>query len=327
MPAKKYIILLLAFMAADIMFVLPLWESIVGELFGFILNLIFLITVIYLFFSFKKQYSPVDINFDVSHDIDSKELTELVKSLKELFEGRENIEIQNLSQLWKDEDPKKSILKNANEHFDIDMSVVKTNWFLQDMDPTLQSYTFETKSVKNFYKDLSVRAKDLDIVYDKDLDSLVFYLLSLIDKYGNIPSVVDLKSIPDDPDALKRSIKVGNTNLYILFRTNVTLRKHLLACANKILYGDIKDSNGKLLLPALDGLDFLFAIIAALAHDIGKMPNVNVSDLPHNLASAEVIKTYIEDTNLPNKYDNYIKDLINAIENHHNTITIDKNES
>ncbi|MEM3860416.1 MAG: HD domain-containing protein, partial [Candidatus Micrarchaeaceae archaeon] len=86
-------------------------------------------------------------------------------------------------------------------------------------------------------------------------------------------------------------------------------------------------SNGKLLLPALDGLDFLFAIIAALAHDIGKMPNVNVSDLPHNLASAEVIKTYIEDTNLPNKYDNYIKDLINAIENHHNTITIDKNES
>ncbi|MEM4068204.1 MAG: HD domain-containing protein [Candidatus Micrarchaeaceae archaeon] len=325
MPAKKYVILLLAFMAADIMFVLPLWESIVGELFGFILNLIFLSVAIYLFFSFKKQYSSADINFNI--DIDSKELTELAKSLKELFEGKENIEIQNLSQLWKDEDPKKSILKNANEHFDIDMSVVKTNWFLQDMDPTLQSYTFETKSVKNFYKDLSVRAKDLDIVYDKDLDSLVFYLLSLIDKYGNIPSVVDLKSIPDDPDALKRSIKVGNTNLYILFRTNVTLRKHLLACANKILYGDIKDSNGKLLLPALDGLDFLFAIIAALAHDIGKMPNVNVSDLPHNLASAEVIKTYIEDTNLPNKYDNYIKDLINAIENHHNTITIDKNES
>lgn len=325
MPVKKYIILLLAFMAADIMLVLPLWESIVGELFGFILNLIFLSVAIYLFFSFKKQYSSADINFNI--DIDSKELTELAKSLKELFEGKENIEIQNLSQLWKDEDPKKSILKNANEHFDIDMSVVKTNWFLQDMDPTLQSYTFETKSVKNFYKDLSVRAKDLEVVYDKDLDSLVFYLLSLIDKYGNIPSVVDLKSIPDDPDALKRSIKVGNTNLYILFRTNVTLRKHLLACANKILYGDIKDSNGKLLLPALDGLDFLFAIIAALAHDIGKMPNVNVSDLPHNLASAEVIKTYIEDTNLPNKYDNYIKDLINAIENHHNTITIDKNES
>jgi hypothetical protein len=330
---KKVILLEALFLVINYMFILSVWQNALGSTLGFIFDSVFVLISVFIVYSYvkpvkeKNKYEDEDEddnNLQSFSHLEELELQTLAKSIKEMFKNEDHIDIQNLSLFWQNNDVsaiKKGLLSATNESFDVDFSVVKKSWRSDNdvEDPNMPA--FKSNAVKGFYRDFSKSLAERNIKYDNELDAFVFYLLSIIDKYGDSPSVVDLKNISKDPDDLKRNVMIGNFNFYNLLRSNITLKKHALATANQILFNKIDLSS----LTRLDNLDFLFAIIAALAHDIGKISEMNSEVLSHPLASSEILKAYIEETNLKKNYPEQIENLLEAVEKHHEEVSSYKN--
>jgi len=147
--------------------------------------------------------------------------------------------------------------------------------------------------------------------------------------------------MPRDPDSLKKSIRIYDTDLYSLLYSEVNLAQHSVSAANLFLEGKLVQKDKifefiinnfrlnadakRIEMPKTNGLDFVFTVFAILAHDLGKASSLNFSGSPHPVASTESINIYLEDLEIDEKYIDYIKQMLYAIENHHDSTIIKRN--
>jgi hypothetical protein len=339
-------------------YLLPLWKEYVGNILGFILNTIFLFIILsLLIFYWFGSYIEKILGFNarqISNETPEEEdidMTEMI-NLKEAFKDFEDImsqpgttvNIAKLSGLWKDSDnPKdiKEIILSAEEDLIIDMNVIKRSWRMIGEEDGANIESIENKTLKEFYTAFYNKLEELEIEIEPFLKDFFYYLMSLFDKYGNQPSVVDLKVTPRDPDNLKRNIRIGNTDLYSVLFSEVDLIKHSIGTVNLLfnqeltkndkVFEFIVNNNGMTIdiktmeMPKLDGLDFVFTVFTILAHDIGKASSLNFSNTSHTLASVETIKLYLDNLDIDEKYNSYIKQMLYAIESHHDDVAIKRN--
>jgi hypothetical protein len=340
-------------------YLLPIWKKYVGDTLGIILNTLFLIVLlmvitVYLFnIDIKKILSFITkklnrIPIETTNDVDLAELSNFKEALHDFKDFMDQpgttVNIAKLSGLWKDDtSPKeiKNLILSSEESLIIDINMIKKSWRLVGDETQIDGYAIENKLLRMFYNEFYKKLDLLEIELDPFLKDFLYYLMNLLDKYGNQPSVVDLKVTPRDPDSLKRNIRIDNTDLYSLLYSEVNLVQHSVGAANLLLEEKLVQSdktfefivNGnktdidakKLEMPKLDGLDFVFTAFAILAHDIGKASSLNFSGSPHPVASAESINLYLEDIEIDEKYSDYIKQMLYAVENHHNSAIIKKN--
>jgi len=340
-------------------YLLPMWEKYVGNTLGIILNTLFLIVLLLLitFYWFNIDIDKVvsfinkksnKISIETTNDVDLAELSNFKEALQDFKDFVDQpgttVNIAKLSGLWKDDaNPKeiKNLILSSEESLIIDINMIKKGWRLIGDETQIDGYVIENKLLRMFYNEFYKKLDLLEIELDFFLKDFLYYLINLLDKYGNQPSVVDLKVMPRDPDSLKRNIRIDNTDLYSLLYSEVNLVQHSVGAANllleeKLVQSDkifefIVNSSGtdndvkKIEMPKLDELDFVFTVFAILAHDIGKASSLNFSGSPHPVASAESINLYLEDIEIDEKYIDYITHLLYAIENHHDSVIIKKN--
>ena len=340
-------------------YLLPMWEKYVGNTLGIILNTLFLIVLLLLitFYWFNIDIDKVvsfinkksnKISIETTNDVDLAELSNFKEALQDFKDFVDQpgttVNIAKLSGLWKDDaNPKeiKNLILSSEESLIIDINMIKKGWRLIGDETQIDGYVIENKLLRMFYNEFYKKLDLLEIELDFFLKDFLYYLINLLDKYGNQPSVVDLKVMPRDPDSLKRNIRIDNTDLYSLLYSEVNLVQHSVGAANllleeKLVQSDkifefIVNSSGtdndvkKIEMPKLDELDFVFTVFAILAHDIGKASSLNFSGSPHPVASAESINLYLEDIEIDEKYIDYITHLLYAIENHHDSVIIKRN--
>ncbi len=171
--------------------------------------------------------------------------------------------------------------------------------------------------IARFWRDVDVEERKPRVVDFKNIEIARFYdqyilnkpfftglplsaiqdILEVLDLEGNVPSVVNLN--PDEPE--KKHIDDQSTYDKL---HNVPLYRHSLNTAEEII---AKIEKGSPAGPK--------AVIAALAHDLGKLPSRYgqfYKSATHNLASVAVIESMHGIKNL-----SYFDDISEAIRNHH----------
>jgi hypothetical protein len=334
----KKIISVIIIIIVDYTYLLPWFKKSAGNILGFILNTLFLIIVLFLFSIYyfypyinkflifvaeKLRKKPDDI---YDYDIDYRDLENL---------KRGPIDLKSLSST----SDNKGIILTPEEDLIVDPTIFqfgRKSQTLVDENQLEGDFDIENQKIESFYNKFC----GLNIKLNSSLNKFFLFLLSTLDKYGDRPSLVDLNVVPNDPDMLKRNIYLSSFgfDLYPILRLEVDLMKHSINTADLVLSNKQKlmekIKNDKIFKsaeiepPELDDLNFVFTIFAALAHDIGKVPNFNGSDSKHPskhpLASAEFIENYFEYYD-NRKYKSYIKQLVYAVENHHNSDAIENN--
>jgi len=340
-------------------YLLPIWEEYVGNTLGIILNTIFLIVLLLLitFYWFNLDIDkilsfinkkPNKIPIETTNDVDLIELSNFKEALQDfkdfIDQPGTTVNIAKLSGLWKDDaNPKeiKNLILSSEEDLIIDINMIKKSWRMISEENQVDGYVIENKLLREFYSAFYKKLESLEIELDLFLKDFFYYLINLLDKYGNQPSVVDLKAMPRDPDSLKKSIRIYDTDLYSLLYSEVNLAQHSVSAANLFLEGKLiqRDKIFEFILnnfglnadakriemPKIDGLDFVFTVFAILSHDLGKASSLNFSGSPHPVASTESINIYLEDLEIDEKYIDYIKQMLYAIENHHDSTIIKRN--
>jgi len=340
-------------------YLLPIWEEYVGNTLGIILNTLFLIVLLLLitFYWFNLDIDkvisfinkkPNKIPIETTKDVDLIELSNFKEALQDfkdfIDQPGTTVNIAKLSGLWKDDaNPKeiKSLILSSEEDLIIDINMIKKSWRMISDENQVDGYVIENKILREFYSAFYKKLESLEIELDLFLKDFFYYLINLLDKYGNQPSVVDLKVMPRDPDSLKKSIRIYDTDLYSLLYSEVNLAQHSVSAANLLLEGKLIQRDKifefiinnfglnadakKIEMPKTDGLGFVFTVFAILSHDLGKASSLNFSNSPHPVASTESINLYLEDLEIDEKYIDYIKQMLYAIENHHDSTIIKRN--
>lgn len=290
----------------------------------------------------KKEYSTAQV---------------ILNNLKK--EGILEVSLADLSHIWSDNHS--SVSDEKQEEIRIDMS--KMYHFWRD-ETAIEIHAQEEKGfandrIKKFFQDLKEVLKVEEKLGSPDVDSdleksvfqaeyrIILFLLSQLDEYGHCPSVVSKvgdESKSGEPDNIKtkqspmeiltvdlkarlkkdasNQISLPFKNTYEILR-NINLADHSINVAENIIKLIENDENDEIykntMLP--------IAVIAALAHDIGKIPEYYTgiyNKLTHQLISAKILEEFIDgySQSLKKTLDQgIIEIMVEAVKNHHAFLT------
>lgn len=260
--------------------------------------------------------------------IDVKDIVNLSNGLNEIVDMLLNsdeksvidIPIDRLSILWREG----GILKqeNVTDDTDILISAEYQGRSIFAAEANLTQKTFNNDIVNNFYNKLrgiiqSVASKSTSFAVEVKNDLIVtYFLLYLLDYYGNCPSVVNVKNnnnrnLDGEPDNFRIKTKVETTQFseYDLL-SHIPLAEHSVRVAENAI--EIAKNRTDSYYTVLS------SVIAALAHDIGKIPNYyesgSYTTYQHPSISANIIKNHTYFKKIPAIRRNLI---LNAVELHH----------
>ncbi|MDO9529939.1 MAG: HD domain-containing protein [Syntrophales bacterium] len=226
-------------------------------------------------------------------------------------DGTRHIDIEDLSRLWIDTVGTKNNTKANQEHQRQETTPPQKKDEEQKKD---KEQKFTHPDITEYYHN-NIMAREVGFMNEPARLSTVTEILDLIDRYGECPSVVDLGATysgagETEPDYkwYKTTATEKSTTWDIL--RMCTLREHLLNVAKKVESMHPEDIRTPLF------------IIAALAHDLGKIPEFREKGYimgDHPIISMEILKNKVPAfNNLPEQDMNNI---MTAVLNHHRSET------
>jgi len=241
-----------------------------------------------------------DMNKGLSEKLDSilnahNRTEEIIKNVYK--DVREIKEVSIYSKTCVEEnsgDGSKDINENHNQNY---------NQEVQEEKIELPNYT----EILDFKSRYILPYKDL---FTTEELKLIDKVLDILDKEGSCSSVVSYQK-DDETDHLKNWKQGGTVTTYDIVQ-KTTLREHTLNVVEELI-NLIKKKKGKLWKT-----HYPKAVISALLHDIGKIPNFRKNKLynkgMHPKVSGEVARVLMQDLGFN---EDYIDEIVNIVENHH----------
>ena len=226
-------------------------------------------------------------------------------------DGTRHIDIEDLSRLWIDTVGTKNNTNANQEHQRQETTPPQKKDKEQEKDLERdREQKFTHPDITEYYHN-NIMAREVGFMNEPARLSTVTELLDLIDRYGECPSVVDLSATYSGADETepdykwyKVSVTEKSTTWDIL--RMCTLREHSLNVAKKVESMHPEDIRTPLF------------IIAALAHDLGKIPEFREKGYimgDHPIISMDILKNKVPAFNdLPEQDMNNIT---TAVLNHH----------
>lgn len=302
---------------------IPIWARSVSPFMAYFVNIVFIVAISVIIVAFFVDDTIIG---DVLTDIDSKDLERLYKTMQEIASVDGQIPIQVLAKTWQEKDTPKQRLEKLLDKDNIDIDISQLNIYWRNTNPDNQvqisdqfssSFTVEMFNKVNSF----IQSKNIDIesrigsFYKPYLD-LIMYLFKTLDTKGFVPSLVDIRVNSRDPDVLRKSVSIADSNQYELL-SQINLIDHTSRVVNNVV------AECKRLKCSAD--ISILSIIAALAHDIGKIPSyyeqIGNNSMVHQQVSAEFISNSVFAKSIDNKVLNII---LESISKHHNAEKITK---
>ncbi len=295
---------------------------------------LWVITSIILLASFNYIKYGIVNPFPIKEDSNINRFYKVIESFEQ--KGIISIPLENISQLWTDEE---------NKVIKINMDKVYSIWrddyviTIHDNPDTV----FKHKEISAFYKKIQdvfkeqliankkIYLDNKDVTQEEQQEQQEFsmmyrtilFLLRNLDQNGHCPSVVEKNRNgmfrSSEPDYQKTNKKQNDIKSdYELLALSVNLLQHSIHVAENIIkiMQKQKELYSKVMLPS--------AVIVALAHDIGKEPELynsaKYSTMVHPEISAEFVKRFFNSNvfkDISGLYEKKINAIIFAIENHH----------
>ena len=222
-------------------------------------------------------------------------------------DGTRHIDIEDLSRLWITTARKKSDTKVNQEHPHQETPHTHKKDKEQERN---KEQKFTHPDITEYYHN-NIMTREVGFINEPARLSAVTEILNLIDRYGECPSVVDLSTTYSGADETEPDYKYykpmateKSTTWDIL--KMCTLREHLLNVAKKIESMHPEDIRTPLF------------IIAALAHDLGKIPEFREKGYimgDHPIISMDILKNKVPAFNDLSEQD--MNNIMTAVLNHH----------
>lgn len=256
----------------------------------------------------KRPISPIHNDTQPVKDKANQKTSVLENyNVVNLPDGGRRIDIEDLSRLWVDTARQKSGTGVNQEQPSSNVPSPENKDGGQENN---REQKFAHPDIIKYYRD-NITTRKVGFMNEPVRLSTVTEILKLIDLYGECPSVVDLSATysgagETEPDYKWYEVSVTEKSTTWDILRMCTLREHLLNVAKKVESMYPEDIRTPLF------------IIAALAHDIGKIPGSREKGYimgDHPIISMEILKNKVSTFNDLPEQD--INNITTAVLNHH----------